>query len=788
MMIKRIKLRTLTLGGLITLLFLFLLFHLYKTQIVEGAKWLELAEKRWHDSETFQAKRGTITDRDGNVLAMDALAYNVSINPQIIHNSDIADEVAEGLSSILKVNENYIEDHLNAKRDDGSYYANRELRQGGWYIEKEVADELIAFRDELKEELRKNKLGSDTGIYLTETYERFYPREKRASQIIGYISLDGENRIGLESTFNDILEGQDGYISYQKDGQRVQILGSDVDYAAAKDGQTIQLTLDNEIQMYAEEALRNVVKEYAPKSATAIVANPNTMEILAMANMPDFNPNEYWDTDYSAMYNHAVGSLYEPGSTFKIATLAAAIEEGVFDPDELYQSGSITVSGDPTPIRDHNRVGWGKISFLEGLKLSSNVAFVKLGYERIGGDKFREYLTNFGFGQKTGIEMPNEATGTIRFQWPRDIAAATFGQGVVLVTPIQQIAAVAAVANGGELMKPYIVKSITDPATKTTTVTEPTVVRRVISEESSKLASEYLEQVVSDRERGTGRNAYIEGYRVAGKTGTAQKVVNNKYSSDKFVVSFIGYAPVEDPQLIVFVLIDEPNNPLAGGSAVAAPVFREIMLKSLRKLDIAPSYDVTTEASNPEDADAETVVAMIKTPDVTGLKGVLAKEKLKVSGLNHEFIGDGVIVEQQIPAAGTLVHPTQRIYLVTEQKEDLVVPDLIGASLRDAVEITALLGVKLKIEGSGYIYDQQLTEEKGQRTLTVKLKPLADSEYVQPTGDDIEADSDAESESSESERNTDASEQDTAGDGTGDEQEGGSSSEETEAEAGTESA
>lgn len=731
-MIKRMKLRTLTLGGLITLLFLFLIFHLYKTQIVEGAKWLELAEKRWSTSETFQAKRGTITDRDGNVLAMDALAYNVSINPRVIHEHGMQDKVTDALTSILEVSKDYIQGHLNAKRDDGSYFANRELRQGGWQIEKEKADLLRAFSDELKKELSDKKLGSDTGIYLSETYERLYPRHELASQIIGYISLDGENKIGMESTFNDILEGQDGYISYQKDGQRVQIVGSDVEYVAPKDGQTIQLTLDGEIQNYAEIALRNVVEKYSPKSATAIVANPKTMEILAMANMPEFNPNEYWKSaeNYAAMYNHAVGSLYEPGSTFKIATLAAAIEEGVFDPTEEYQSGSIKVAGDPTPINDHNRVGWGKISFLEGLKYSSNVAFVKLGYERLGGEKLREYFTNFGFAQKTGIEVPNEAVGTIRFQYPRDIAAATFGQGVVLVTPIQQIAAVAAVANGGELMKPYLVKSVTDPVTKTTTVTEPTVVRRVISEGTSKLAGEYLEQVVSDLEKGTGRNAYIEGYRVAGKTGTAQKVVNNQYASDKFVVSFIGYAPVEDPQLIVYVIIDEPNDPLAGGGAVAAPVFREIMLKSLRKLEIAPSYEVTQNHS--DDEDAAPTVAMIKVPDVTGMKGALAKEKLKVTGLKHEFIGDGVIIEQQIPAAGSLVHPSQSIYLVTEQQEKLVVPDLIGASLRDAVEITALLGVKLKIEGSGYVYEQQLIEDKGTRTLTVKLKPLVESDYVQP--------------------------------------------------------
>lgn len=760
MMIKRIKLRTLVLGGVISLLFLFLIFHIYKVQIVEGSMWLGLAEKRWSTTETFHAKRGTITDRNDNVLAMDALAYNVSINPKLIHEAGIAEQVTEGLVSILGMSKEAVSGHLNAKREDGTYYSNRELRKGGWEIEKTVADELKAFSDQIKDELGLQKKVRDSGIYITETYERLYPRDELASQVVGYISLDGENKIGAESTFNDLLTGSDGYISYQKDGQRVQIAGSDVEYVAPKDGQKIQLTIDNDIQHYAEEALRNVVKEYSPKSATAIVADPNTMEILAMANMPEFNPNEYGKSDFASMYNHAVGSLYEPGSTFKIATLAAAIEEGEFNPEELYQSGSIYVQGDPTPIRDHNRIGWGKITFLEGLKYSSNVAFVKLGFERLGGDKLRDYFTRFGFGQKTGIEIPNEATGTIHFQYNRDIAAASFGQGGVLVTPIQQVAAVAAVANGGNLMKPYILKSVTDPATQTTTVTEPTVVRRVISEESSRLASGYLEQVVSDRIDGTGRNAYIEGYRVAGKTGTAQKVVGKGYSSDKFVVSFIGYAPVDNPQLIVYVLVDEPKDKNAGGGAVAAPVFREIMLKSLRKLDIAPDYDAIVEENN-ENSEV-TIEVTVETPDVTGMKGALAKEKLKNAGMNYEFVGDGAIIEQQIPAAGSLVHPTQTVYLITEQKENLVVPDLTGASLRDAVEITALLGIQLKIEGSGYIYDQTLDESGSTKVLRVKLSAMQESEFNQTdssneTDESSEDSSEEQSDESETETETDVS-------------------------------
>jgi len=747
-MIKRMKIRTLVLGGIVTLLFVVLIFHVYKVQVVEGSKWLEMAEQRWMTTETFKAKRGSIVDRSGNVLAMDAIAYNVSINPKVIHENEIAYEVSQILSEVLQVDKSVIDEHLNAKRENGEYYSNRELRKGGWNIEKEVADALKEARESLKKELVAKKKTSDTGIYIFETYERFYPREQLASQIVGYISLDGEHKIGLESMFNDELTGTDGYITYKKDGKRVQILNSDVDYVQVQDGKQIQLTIDTEIQNFAEEALREMADKYSPKSASVIVANPNTMEIYAMANYPTFDPNAYWESDYANMYNHAVGSLYEPGSTFKIVTLAAAIEEGLFDPNDTFKSGSITVPGEPKPFRDHNRVGWGEITYLEGLKYSSNVAFVKLGFEMLGGERLRSYINAFGFGQKTGVEVPNEATGTIRIQYNSEIAAAAFGQGGVLVTPIQQVAAVSAVANGGKLMKPYIVKSITDLSTNTTTLTEPKMVRQVISEQTSKLAGEYLEQVVSDLERGTGRKAYIEGYRVAGKTGTAQKVVNGDYSSSKYVVSFIGYAPVDNPELVISVIVDEPNDSLAGGSVVAAPVFREVMLKSLRKLDIAPNYLTTPISTGDEDGQK---INMIEVPDIVGMKGVLAKEKIKNAGLQFEFIGDGAIIEQQIPSGGSLAHPGQKIYFITEKRENINIPDLTGSSLRDALEVTSLLGIKLQVDGSGYIYKQQLTEDTKSKTLKVYLSPMKQSDQYTGVLDELDPDEQNETDSNSDE-------------------------------------
>lgn len=693
-----------------TLLFLVLISRIYYVQVVEGAKWYDLAKNRWSAAEELASKRGSITDREGNVLAMDTFAYNVAVNPKAIHDADITEEVVDGLHKILGKSKDELRDLATAKKKEtGQYYSQREVRPEGLKIDKALADKIKQFR----EELAKEKDVTDVGIYLSEDLKRYYPRNSLASQIVGYLDRDGAAMTGVEAYFNDQLSGEKGYIKYEKDGKRVQLAEGEVDYKPAENGQGIMLTIDSDIQHYVEEALREIVTKYAPKSATAIAADPQTMEILAMANMPEYNPNEYWENN-SNSYNHAIKSLYEPGSTFKIVTLAAAVEEGVFNPNEMYKSGQIKIEGIPRAIRDIKRDGWGTISFLEGLKHSSNVAFVKLGYERLGAEKLRDYITNFGFGQKTGIQLGNELTGSIRFQYASEVANATFGQGVS-VTPIQQVAAVAAVANGGKLLKPQIVKSITDPVTKTTTTFEPKVIRQVISAETSRQVGEYLEQVVSDQENGTGKNAYIEGYRVAGKTGTAQKVIGKDYSETKFVVSFIGYAPVDNPKIVVYIVVDEPNDSLVGGGTVAAPAFKQIVLKSLRKMGVAPNYATK--------ADAEKKEVTITVPDLTELQVSQAKAELQAKAITFELVGNGKTVLQQIPAAGSSVHPTQRIYLITEQREKLAIPDLTGVSLRDALEITSLIGIRLIPEGQGFVVSQKEETLNNVRVLRVVLAP-----------------------------------------------------------------
>lgn len=727
-----------------TLLFLILISRIYFVQVVEGAKYFELAKKRWSAAEEIVAKRGTIADRDGNVLAMDTITYNVSVNPKVINEEGLTEDIIDGLHEILGISKEELRKNVTAKKEDGTYVVNREIRKGGWQIDKTVADKIRAFR----EELSKEKKVTGVGIDLAESLKRYYPRKTSASQLVGYLDRDGAAMTGIEASFNKQLTGTNGFIKYEKDGKRVQLAEGEVEFQPAKNGQNVNLTIDSDIQHYVEEALQEIVKEYAPKSATAIAADPNTMEILAMANTPQYDPNEFWKNN-SNSYNHAIKSLYEPGSTFKIVTLAAAVEEGVFNPDEMYKSGQIKIKGIPRPIRDIKREGWGTISFLDGLKYSSNVAFVKLGYERLGEQKLRDYYTNFGFGQKTGIQLGSELSGSIRFQYASEIANATFGQGVS-VTPIQQVAAVAAVANGGKLLQPQIVKSITDPTTKTTKTIEPKVVRQVISEETSRKVGEYLEQVVSDQDKGTGKNAYIEGYRVAGKTGTAQKVINNEYSATKFVVSFIGYAPVDNPKIVVYIVVDEPNDPLVGGGKVAAPAFKQIVLKSLRKMGVAPNY--------PTDTNDEKKEVSITVPELTKLQVAQAKAELKAKGMTFELVGNGKTVLQQIPAGGSSAHPTQKIYLITEQREKLAIPDLKGVSLRDALEITSLIGIRLIPDGEGFVVSQKEETLNNVRVLKVTLAPPLSKD-----GEQDAADQGSDSEAANKEENADDPQTDESG-------------------------
>ncbi|TJY43379.1 PASTA domain-containing protein [Cohnella pontilimi] len=729
-MTRRIRLRTLWMGALFTLLFLGLVFRIYWIQVGPvAAQWADKARQYWMTSKSIPQERGMLLDRNGVVLAADAAAYTVALGPNRIalldqENPDwrVADRIVSKLHNILGTPEDKLRAIVTAKKDDGKFLEQKEVRPDGWKIDKSVRDRLDAFREELKKLTGKK----DVGIYFLEDQKRYYPNGLLASHILGYENKDGSAILGLEKTLDESLKGSPGFIKYEKDATGAQLPNGKVEMKPAVNGKNVTLTIDRDIQFYVEEALREAYEKYNPVSITAIAADPKTMDILGMASLPDFDPNQYWNAKGQAQKNNAIQSVYEPGSTFKIVTLAAAVQEGKFDPNETYKSGSILVTNKAKPIRDHNGGrGWGEITFLDGLKHSSNVAFVKLGFEKLGAEKLRSYIDAFGFGQKTGIELPGELAGAISFHnnIPSEVATASFGQGRVQVTPIQQVTAVAAVANGGKLMQPHLVKSISDPASGTKQVFEPKVVRQVISADSARKVGEYLETVVSDQKIGTGKNAYIPGYRIAGKTGTAQKVIDRKYSADKYVVSFIGYAPVEDPKIVLYVIVDEPQTALAGGSTVAAPIFKKIMEQSLRHLGVMPN--LSKDEQNKSAASGASVARSDLTAtveDVTGMSVGQAQSELKRRSFDAVTIGKGAKVIQQLPKAGSVLPVSQPVFLLTETNPGSI-PDLKGLSLRDALEMCSLLKIACTVKGEGYVVSQQEVKTAGKLTVQLTLAP-----------------------------------------------------------------
>lgn len=723
---KKIKLRSLFIGGLFTLFFVGLFFRLYTIQVVEASELMGKAMNVWQDSEELQPTRGSILDRSGNVLAQDGVAYTIAVNPSMIHNQGKAKEVTDKLAPILGMTsgEKYKElyAHVTAKNKEGKYLYHREIRIEGWKVDKEVRDQVV------------DSFGGDEGkmmaqgVMAAETTKRYYRGNEMAAQLLGYVDKDGNPKSGIEYRYHQYMKGEAGSIQSMSDGSGYNLPNSEVEYTPVVDGYDIELTIDESIQMFMEQAMRSAYEQYKPKEMIALAVNPKTLEILGLVNMPNYDPNRYWEADTASMNNAAAMSVYEPGSTFKIVTLAAAVEEGLFDPNDTYLSGQIKVPG--TTIHDHDRRGWGEITYLQGLKRSSNVAFVKMGYEMLGKEKLVRYIKDFGFGEPTGVDLPGESTGDVSLRWDSDYAVATFGQGVT-VTALQQIAAVSAIANGGKLMKPYLLKSVIDPETgKIVEAFGPQVVRQVISEQTAKEVSGYLEQVVSDQEIGTGRKAFLEGYTIAGKTGTAQLVVDGKYAEDKWVASFIGFAPVEDPQIALIVIAAQPEIvDYREAGNVVAPVFKEIMGKSLHYFGIAskgPEGGVVTINSGEE-----------QVPDVTDKTLVGAENEAIRHSIQLEILGGGQKVVEQFPEAGSVVGPGQKLYVLTEPAEQVELPDLTGKSKRDVIQLCSLLDVHCTFDGEGYVSSYTEESAEGARLLTAQLAPLG-QEVIDETTDDNE--------------------------------------------------
>lgn len=604
-------------------LLIIIVIRVFYIQVFDYQKLSTLAESLWSRELPIGADRGTIYDRNGKVLATNITTTSLVLIPNQIQNKE---EVAEKLSEIL--NSDYEDMLAHVSKKTSIERVHPEGRQLSYDIASKI-----------------DELGYD-GVYLVKESKRYYPYGSVLSHVLGYVGIDNQGLSGLELTYDDYLTGKNGAIKYFSDGKGNRLELSEV-YEEPQDGIDLQLTIDLDIQLAAERELDNIMSKYTPEHALILAMDPDTGEVLAMASRPNFDPNNYQDyTTETINQNLPIWMTYEPGSTFKIMTLATSLEEqtvNLFE-DTYYDDGSVNVDG--ATIHCWKSGGHGAQTFLEVVENSCNPGFVELG-QRLGTNTLMSYINNFGFGAKTGIDLNGESNGilfNIDKMGPVELATTAFGQGIS-VTPIQQVTAVSAAINGGTLYVPYLVKEMLEPETKSVIYTkEPVMRRKVISEETSKLVRYALESVVAN---GSGRSAYIENYRVGGKTGTAQKVQNGVYMDGNYILSFIGFMPADDPEIVVYVAIDHPQGVTQYGGVVAAPIAKSVLETAISVLDIEPSSEGMEKEYNWLDT------KYVKLPEVTGLTVEEAKKALK--GFSVEYSGEGENIVYQSPSANTYI-------------------------------------------------------------------------------------------------------------------------------------
>ncbi|WP_312469195.1 penicillin-binding protein [Neobacillus sp.] len=674
------------------LLFFVLLFRYFSIQItgeVGGQPLAAKAQQKYSREGIIQASRGEILDRNGEVVAEDTTSYNLiaildkkmTTNPKKPNHVVNPRKTATELAKYINMDESEIYRRLTKK---GQFQV--EFSKAGRDISNQTKTNIEALHL--------------PGITFTRDSKRFYPNGIFASHLVGYVDKDDTNKsvgkMGIEKTLNDELTGKNGKINYASDLWGYILPDGKENITPAQNGNDVYLTIDKKIQTFLEDAMDKVAKDYNPKKIIAIVADPKTGEILAMGQRPSFHPKTKEGIDKS-WHNEAVETSFEPGSTMKIFTLAAAVQENVFNPNEKYQSGSYRVTPKDKPIHDHNGSGWGPITYLEGVQRSSNVAFAKIANEKLGFERFREYLSKFGFDKPTGIELPDEASGKIQFTYPIEKITTAYGQGTA-ITPIQQIQAATAIANDGRMLKPHVIEKIVNHDTdKTIKQVTPEVVSTPISAETAKKVRDYLETVVTSP-KGTGTRYQIEGYSVAGKTGTANiPGPGGKYlkGANNYIFSFLGMAPKDDPKLIVYVAVQQPQlkeNEMGQGAIPVSAIFNPVMQNSLHYLNIQPS--------KVEKA------AVKKLANLKGQSVEDAVKNLKASGIETVLLGNGTKIVGQLPEAGITVLEGEKVILQTDG--DLTAPDMTGWSLRDVMKVANLAGLKLNSKGKGYVYQQNI--------------------------------------------------------------------------------
>lgn len=614
--------------------FLCIIGKVFYTQVIDYKKLNQLASSLWSRNLPIEADRGKIYDRNGVVLADNKTTTSLVLIPNQIKDKETT---AQKLSEILNVSYEDMYAHVSKKT------SIERVHPEGRRLTYEIADQIDA-------------LGLD-GVYLVKESQRYYPYDTLMSHTLGFVGIDNQGLSGLELMYNEYLTGEYGAIKYLSDAKGNKLELTEV-YEEPQDGINITLTINYELQAVLERELDNAVLKYNPDQALGIAMDPNTGEILAISSRPNFSPSNYQNyTTEQINRNLPIWATYEPGSTFKIITLATALEENLvnLENDTYFDGGSITVEN--ARIRCWKHGGHGSQNYLQVVENSCNPGFVVLG-QKIGKEKLFEYIRTFGFGTKTGIDLNGESTGilfSLDNVGPVELATTAFGQGVS-VTPIQQITAVSAAINGGYLNTPYIVKSLNEPETNTvikefTTETK----RKVISEKTSELVRYALESVVTN---GSGRNAFIDGYRVGGKTGTAQKVQNGVYMVGNYITSFMGFMPANDPEIIVYIAVDNAKGITQYGGTVAAPIARNVLLAAIDILNIEQPEGGSEKNYQYYEKRYATV------PDVTGKTLSEAMQELKQ--FKVEYTGSGDAVSYQSPSANTRIYEGETVRLLLE--------------------------------------------------------------------------------------------------------------------------
>ncbi|MFJ7825047.1 penicillin-binding transpeptidase domain-containing protein [Psychrobacillus sp. NPDC096623] len=678
-------------GGLFFLLLSRFVFIQY-TGTAEGQELTTKAENKYSREQILQASRGKIVDRNGEVIAQDTLSYKMIavISPKASRNSGIQRHVSD-TAMTAKVLSNYI----NMSEEEIKILLDKNVEAKKYQVEFGKAGRDIS--NQLMEDIKSNKL---PGIIFIEDLKRLYPNGQFASHLIGFAlkeekedgTFKAVGKMGLEYIYDEELTGTPGKVEFQSDTKGFLLPNAEKMVTEAQDGLNIQLTLDKTIQNFLEDALNQVQEKYEPEKLTAVVADPKTGEILAMSQRPTFEPNtrEGLSTNW---LNEVTEQTIEPGSTFKIFTLASAIEEGVWAPNATFKSGSYTVYD--TTIRDHNVVGWGNISYLEGFQRSSNVSMAYLLHQ-IGEKTFNEYIKLFGFGQKTGIDLPHEATGIIADSGPVERITTTYGQGTT-VTPIQMVQGMTAIANEGKMMQPYIIDKIVNPNTNEVVQNhKPIEKKSPISAETAQRVKEILASTVTS-EKGTAQKFKLNGYTSAGKTGTAQipKPGGGYYwGKNDFLYSFIGMAPVEDPQLIVYIMVHRPKLELTEfGSDTTSDIFNTVTERSLKYLNIEPE---NLELANP-----------IEMPKVIGGNLIESQSKLEALGLKTIVIGNSGNVNEQYPEASSSAISNSTVFI--KGQGDIQLPNFKGWSKRNVMIYKSLSNLPIEIVGEGFVTEQSLT-------------------------------------------------------------------------------